>query len=102
VLPPARRGQVLTQETPHRRVEGCPRCAGRRQLIATIDDPAVIQTSALPVPDSPVEGSHPVIQGPDLTSDPRSGRLGASSEGVYPRCATADPGGSPSGAVGHD
>ena len=34
---------MLTPETPHRRVEGCPRCAGRMQLIAMIDDPAVIE-----------------------------------------------------------
>ena len=44
--------------------------------------------SALPVPDGPVEGS-PVIQDPDLTADPRSGRIGARWEGVYPHCDKA-------------
>jgi hypothetical protein len=114
-----------------------------RRLIATIDDPAVIQkildrlglpgaredpgsplpltaagaeqpalpgltvyavpgsgqprTSALPVPDGPVEGSHPVMQDPDLISDPRSGRIGPRWEGANPRCDTADPGGRLSG-----
>jgi hypothetical protein len=70
----------------------CPRCAGRMQLIATIDDPGVIQKIL----------AHPVIQGPDLTSDPRSGRIGATWEWVYPRCDTADPGGTPSDEAGHD
>ena len=47
--------------------------------------------SALPGPDGPAEGSHPVIQGPDLTSDSRSGRIGARWEEVYPRCDKEDP-----------
>ena len=60
------------------------------------------RTSALPVPDGPVEGSHPVIQDPDLTADPRFGRIGARWEGVYPRCDKAGPEGGSSGAAGHD
>jgi len=125
-----------------------PRCAGRMQLIATIENPAVIQRllahlglpgtrdnpqppwsmtaagseqptpsrvtvqavpeagaaadACRPVPDDPVEGSHAVIQDPDLTAYPRSGRIGATWDRVYLRCDKADPWGSPSGEVGHD
>jgi len=54
------------------------------------------------VAESPQPHAHPVIPGPDLPSDPRPGRIGERWEGVYPRCAPADPWGGPSGAVGHD
>lgn len=71
----------------------CPRCTGRMQLIATIEDPAVIhpilahlglprtrddpRPSARPAPANFVAGSHPVIQEPDLTTHGRSARIGA-------------------------
>jgi len=58
----------------------CPRCAGRTQLIATIEDPAVIRqsrTSALRLPSGHVENTRPLRRGSGLTGPTLSGRIGA-------------------------
>ena len=43
-----------------------------------------------------------MIRDPDLTSDPRSGRIGARWEWGHPRRDKAGPEGEPSGEAGHD
>jgi hypothetical protein len=42
------------------------------------------------------------FKGPDLTCDPRSGRIGAMWDRGYPRCDKAGPEGRPSGEAGYD
>jgi D-alanyl-D-alanine carboxypeptidase len=51
------------------------------------------RASAAPPRAAPRSPGPATIQDPDLTSDPRSGRIDARWGGVYPRCDKADPGG---------
>jgi hypothetical protein len=65
----------------------CPRCAGRMELIATIDDPAVIHRilAHLALPDAR-DGPAPA-SARCLTTPTHSGRIAPRRQGRYPRCA---------------
>jgi hypothetical protein len=93
---PGRAGGSPAPVAPDR---GRSRAAGtsRRERLGGAGGPGPSRRSAVPVPDGPAEGSHPVIQEADWISDARSGRFGAKWEGAYPRCDKAGPEGGPSG-----